>query len=125
MLKSQFDALLAQIDVLIQQCEECKISSSAEFDNLTVSELRARISKAQEAQANMDKVLQIELYHIIGMGNLSAAQEVQLCAKIREYSSYRSYIKSICSYTLQPTPKIPTKADYNCKVLKLNLNKKI
>lgn len=125
MLKCQFDKLLAQIDVLIQQCEECKISSSAEFDSLTVGELRARIAKAQEAQANMDKVLQTEFYHIIGMGNLSAAQEVQLCAKIREYTSYRSYIKVISAYALPVTPKIPTKADYNCKVLKINLNKKL
>ena len=125
MLKSQFEKLLAQIDVLIKQCEECKISSSAEFDSLTINELRAKIAKAQEAQANMDKVLQIELYHIIGMGNLNAAQEVQLCAKIREYSSHRSYIKAICSYALPATPKIPTKADYNCKVLKINLNKNL
>lgn len=55
MLKTQFDKLLAQIDVLIEQCEECKISSSA----------------------------------------------------------------------LPTTLRIPSKADYNCKVLKINLNKNL
>ena len=125
MLKKQFDGIISQIDTLIAKCEECKISSQAEFNALTIAEARKVIEKARAAKSDMDKVLQSELYHIIGMGNLSAAQEVQLCAKIKQYSSYRSYIKVICSYALPTTPKIPTNADYNCKVLKINLNKNL
>lgn len=125
MLKKQFDGIISQIDTLIAKCEECKISSQAEFNALTIAEARRVIDKARAAKSDMDKVLQSELYHIIGMGNLSAAQEVQLCAKIRQYGSYRPYIQAICTYELPATPGIPAKTDYNCKVLKINLNKKV
>ena len=87
MLKKQFDGIIAQLDVLIAKCEECKISSPADFNALTIAEARKIIEKARAAKSDMDKVLQAELYHIIGMGNLSAAQEVQLCAKIRQYGA--------------------------------------
>ena len=125
MVKEKFESLLNQITSLIDDCKSCVVYSSDELLKMTLAEIQKRIDKAQDIQSSMDTVLTTELYHILGMGNLSASQQLRFMSKVREYCSYRPYIKMLSQYNLPAVPSINNKAEYRCKTLKIKLTKSI
>jgi hypothetical protein len=57
----------------------------------------------------MTKICMVDLYHIIGMGNLSPNQMMKFTYAVQEYLSYRPRMKVIsqCLDTIENLPKIP------------------
>lgn len=57
----------------------------------------------------MTKICMVDLYHIIGMGNLSPTQMMKFTYAVQDYLSYRPRMKVIsqCLETIENLPKIP------------------
>ena len=114
-----------KLNDLISSSEAHVIRSKEEFDNLSLKQLRTRIENAKKIISDMDIIMQVEMYHILGMGDLTMSQQSIFISKIKKLCSYRSYLKAIAGYQIQSTPTIPEKSNYNCKVLGINLSKNI
>lgn len=127
MNKMQFTKVIESLDALIEECEETVFKSTDDANNAPYKDVQERFTKACELKSKMDRVLQAELYHIIGMGNLSADQSMKLIRKIKQYGDYRPYIQVMCGMQPPVMPKIPANSKYTCEVLgtKLKRHRKV
>lgn len=57
----------------------------------------AIIGEARELQGKMDRVMQSELCHLIGMGDLTVSQNIQLVNRIKLLGEYRPVVKTVAS----------------------------
>lgn len=121
MEKKCFNHVIKAYSSILERCENLMKISSGGFDDLTVREFRELITEAQDLQSKSDLILTNELYHLIGMGNLTAVQTSELCKIIKKIGNSRSYIKPIASYLLEKLPTVPDKSDYKCKVADIKL----
>ena len=57
----------------------------------------------------MTKIVMVDLYHIIGMGNLSPTQMMEFTYKMKDYLSYRPRIKVLAQHlnTIEGLPTLP------------------
>ena len=118
MKKEEFDIVKSNLQKLIDQCraEKDKIDIVGGFENLAIKEANRSIINAKNFKSKMDKVLMGELYHLIGMGNLSVTQTQTLCSMIKDLCSYRYLIECLAAMNpLTFTGKQNSK--YNCNVL--------
>lgn len=62
----------------------------------------------------MTKICMVDLYHIIGMGNLTPPQMMKFTYAIQEYLQYRPTIKAIAKHldSIFELPKIPVATQY-------------
>lgn len=122
--KQQFETVVKNFNNVLSRCEAIKnkVQKSSDFDKLTIAELRGLIEEAKLCISWQTSIFQNEIYHILGMGDLTPAQEVVFLNLIKRLGKTRSIVHIISCYQLSKTPTIPKKADYNCKVLGINLN---
>ena len=120
MQKQEFELAMTKLNHLISQCksQRDKIDNVCGFENLTVVECNKIITDSKNFKIRMDQVLNAELYHMIGMGNLNAIQLQIFCKGIKELTSYRYLIECLSQM------KVTTYADnqnstYNCRNLGL------
>lgn len=76
------------------------------FDHLTIGQVKELITKARALQSKTDTFLKDELYHIIGMGNLSASQTAALNKLVRGITEHRTLVKALASFP--PLPNKPS-----------------
>ena len=115
MNKDNFQTIQQTLEKRIAKCKEKldSILTTEDLDKLTIVEARALKSWAQTEQGMMDKIIGVDLYHIIGMGELSAVQTNLFLKLIKEYMSFRSDIKTIAGHlSLEQTPGLPSKSEY-------------
>lgn len=123
MEKTMFNQIITNYTKIATECEEfVKIGGDFDLENLTIKEFKELIAKARSLQSKSDGILHNELYHIIGMGNLTAAQTQKLCAVIKKIASARSYFKPVATYVLNKLPEVPDKSSYKCDVAGIKLN---
>lgn len=122
MKKDQFNKLLKSINDLIVECQKTVFTSEDEINNTPYKIVRNRVQHSDILKSKMDKVVQSELYHVVGMSNLTASQMSTFISKIRSLLYYRPFI--------QYTANIPTgytslskKKEYKCTVLDIPLKK--
>ena len=61
----------------------------------------------------MDQIIQKDLYHIIGMGNLTVSQHNLFIKLIKEYLSFRSDMKTIAGpFSIENIPGLPSQSEY-------------
>ena len=61
----------------------------------------------------MDAIISTDLYHIIGMGELTVTQTNTFLKLIKEYMSFRLDIKTIASnLTVENIPGLPSQSEY-------------
>ena len=122
MEKTQFAKLLGAVEFRAMRCETYLdgIESTEDLKRLTIgaaAELRAFCLAEEEA---MTKFLMVDLYHIIGMANLSPTQMMQFISAVKTYSSYRSRVKALSKLdSLSDLPTISETAKF--KLLTINL----
>lgn len=80
------------------------------INKLNVEDYNKFCTKARTLQGKMDKVMQNELYHLIGMGELTVAQSAVLLKMIKELGGYRTAVKTAASLT-ELTIKTPSIGD--------------
>lgn len=108
MKATQFKSITTVLNKYINKSAEiaktCVVDNQITFDHLTIGQAKVLAEEARDLQSKTDIFLTAELYHIIGMGNLSAAQSATLNKLVKEITTHRSVIK-----TLATIPSLPGK----------------
>lgn len=125
MKKAEFESLIGKMDQVLMYSTDVidKAGDTDKFENLSVKEARDVIDKAKRVQSIQDQLLTADLYHIIGMGNLNAAQLSKFNKIIGKIGATRAYIKKVATTNLQCViPGDPKKeCKYECKILGITL----
>lgn len=121
MLKEDYLKIIGCLDERISQCSKYldKIVDSSSLENLSLAETRDLKKFCVEEVVKMTRACMVDLYHIIGMGNLTGGQLTQLISKFKKYVSYRPDIKKISTHltSFDDIPKLPSKTRF--KLLEL------
>ena len=78
--------------------KELSLAKAAELKRFCIEEVEV-----------MTKIVMVDLYHIIGMGNLSPTQMMEFTYKMKDYLSYRPRIKVLAQHlsTIEDLPTLP------------------
>ena len=126
MQKEIFESLETNLNNLIKQCCDNVRRSSKDFDALPLSEIRVKINNCKKLQSRLDRLLQYDLYHIIGMGDLTSIQMSKFIAKIKKLSRLRCIVKEVANFGEQSFMhliNIPQKCKYEVKNFNITLEK--
>lgn len=109
MKHSEYQIIVENLSKQIEQCETAlsKYSLNArDIRKMTIKDLNESILSCRTALSEMDKFVKADLYHIIGMADLNAAQTSRIIKLTKELTSYRGDIKFVSG---QDTILIPKK----------------
>ena len=117
MEKEYYNKIINALDEKIKICKESfgSIKTKEDVENLSVVEARRLRDLAKTEVEDMTEIVMVELYHILGMGNLTAIQTTTFIRKMKEYLNYRPTMKNFSSAfnTLEDLPIIPPKRKYH------------
>ena len=118
MKTSEFKGIKTILNKYISQstsiAELCVVNDEITFDHLTIGQVKDLTEKARDLQSKTDTFLKDELYHIIGMGNLSASQVATLNKLVKDITVHRSVVKAVAGIPTLPT-KISSVSKYKSK----------
>lgn len=109
MKHSEYQVIVENLSKQIEQCETAlsKYNLNArDISKMTIKDLNESILSCRTALSEMDKFVKADLYHIIGMADLNAAQTSRIIKLTKELTSYRGDIKFVSG---QDTILIPKK----------------
>lgn len=117
MNKDDFEKIESGLTERVNLCEKYlgMISEDNPIENISLKQaLEARDFCIKEV-AIQTQILMVDLYHIIGMGNLSAMQAGKVNKLIKTYSTYRPDIKAISKWdgNLMNLPQIPKRTSFH------------
>lgn len=116
MKKERFQIIYNAINLRVALCriKLDNIGSVEDLQKLTLSEAQELRDFCIKEEAIMTKICQTDLYHIIGMGDLTPPQMMQFCFAVRDYLQYRSLIKTLAFNfnSISSLPNIPTESTY-------------
>lgn len=93
---------------MTQMINYCK-SVNGDYNRRHIT--NAARNKARKIQGNMDKIFANEVYHIIGMGDLTTTQTLKFNKMVKDLSKYRPVIKCVASMQLEQMAVAPVAAD--------------
>ena len=109
MKHSEYQIIVENLSKQIEQCETVLSKynlNTRDISKMTIKDLNESILSCRTAVSEMDKFVKADLYHIIGMANLNAAQTSRIIKLTKELTSYRGDIKFVSG---QDTILIPKK----------------
>ena len=121
MKKEEFDLVIGALQERLDNCEKYlgEIKTTEDLKNITIGQaLELRDFCVAEVE-KMTKIAMVDLYHIIGMGDLSVPQMMKFVFMIKAYLAYRPNIKSISKGfdSITELPKIPVKTKFKLLAL--------
>ena len=121
MKKEEFDLVISALQERLDNCEKYlgEIQTTEDLKNITIGQaLELRDFCVAEVE-KMTKIAMVDLYHIIGMGDLSVPQMMKFVFMMKTYLSYRPNIKSISKGfdSITELPKIPVKTKFKLLAL--------
>lgn len=121
MKKEEFDLVISALQERLDNCEKYlgEIKTTEDLKNITIGQaLELRDFCVAEVE-KMTKIAMVDLYHIIGMGDLSVPQMMKFIFLMKAYLSYRPNIKSISKGFdfITELPKIPVKTKFKLLAL--------
>lgn len=121
MKKEEFDLVISALQERLDNCEKYlgKIKTTEDLKNITIGQaLELRDFCVAEVE-KMTKIVMVDLYHIIGMGDLSVPQMMKFVFLMKAYLAYRPNIKSISKGfdSIAELPKIPVKTKFKLLAL--------
>lgn len=121
MKKEEFDLVIGALQERLDNCEKYlgEIKTTEDLKNITIGQaLELRDFCVAEVE-KMTKIAMVDLYHIIGMGDLSVPQMMKFIFLMKAYLSYRPNIKSISRGfdSMTNLPKIPVKTKFKLLAL--------
>ena len=125
MTKELFIKIQTALEVHISSCQLylSGINTTDDLRNLTLSQAQElqRFCKAEESA--MTKFAQGDLYHLIGMGDLTPPQMMKLTYLAKDWLQYRSTIKTLAFNfeQISKLPGLPVSAVYKLKLTDLVL----
>lgn len=121
MVKENFDKLITALDLRINNCKHnlSAIKTTVDLELLTIAQARDLKAFCIKELDTMTKILMVDLYHIIGMGDLTPIQMMKFIYKIKQYAEFRPDVKAIASQlnSIEVLPKIPTKTKFKLLAL--------
>ena len=115
MKHSEYQSIIENISEQISQCESALLKYNLnlqDINKMTVEDINTTISSCREMQQSMDKFVRDDLYHIIGMANLNAAQTSRIIKLTKELLSHRGDIKFIAGQNTILIPKKKKESAY-------------
>lgn len=113
--------MIKALDERISTCSTNfdKIKTTEDISNLSISEAIRLRAVARDEIDRMTTIAMVDLYHVIGMGNLTAIQLSEFIKKIRIYINYRPVIKSFANNlsSLDNLPQIERNTMYRLQEL--------
>ena len=121
MKKEEFDLVINALQERVDNCEKylSNIKTTEDLKNITIGQaLELRDFCVAEVE-KMTKIVMVDLYHIIGMGDLSVPQMMKFVFLMKAYLAYRPNIKSISKGfdSITELPKIPVKTKFKLLAL--------
>lgn len=121
MKKEEFDLVISALQERLDNCKKYlgEIQTTEDLKNITIGQaLELRDFCVAEVE-KMTKIAMVDLYHIIGMGDLSVPQMMKFIFLMKAYLSYRPNIKSISKGfdSMTNLPKIPVKTKFKLLAL--------
>lgn len=115
MKHSEYQIIVENLSKQIEQCETIlsKYNLNArDISKMTVKDLNESILSCRAAVSEMDKFVKADLYHIIGMADLNAAQTSRIIKLTKELTSYRGDIKFVAGQNTILIPKKKKESAY-------------
>ena len=86
MTKETFNKIKGTLETRIQRCQAylVGINTTDDLKRLTIEQAQQLIQFCREEEAMMTRVVQTDLYHIIGMGDLTPPQMMQFTYLIKD-----------------------------------------
>ena len=124
MKTSEFKGIKTILTKYINQsaelAEACVINDQITLDHLTIGQAKEMTVKARDLQSKTDSFLTTDLYHIIGMGNLSASQAASLNKLVKGITEHRTVIKTLAALPTLPN-KVANTSTYKANTFGLKL----
>ena len=123
--KEDFETIVSTLKTHTEGCASKldKIKTKNGIEEISVKELKELLEFCKSEYEIQTKILMVDTYHILGMGNLSASQLGTFTKLLKRYSSYRPDINTICKWNLDVfnLPKIPKKTKFRLLGFKIEL----
>ena len=121
MKKEEFDLVISALQERLDNCEKYlgEIKTTEDLKNITIGQALELKDFCVAEVEKMTKIVMVDLYHIIGMGDLSVPQMMKFVFMIKAYLAYRPNIKSISKGfdSIAELPKIPVKTKFKLLAL--------
>ena len=121
MKKEEFDLVIGALQERLDNCEKYlgEIKTTEDLKNITIGQAVELRDFCVAEVEKMTKIAMVDLYHIIGMGDLSVPQMMKFVFLMKAYLAYRPNIKSISKGfdSITELPKIPVKTKFKLLAL--------
>ena len=121
MKKEEFDLVIGALQERLDNCEKYlgEIQTTEDLKNITIGQALELKDFCIAEVEKMTKIAMVDLYHIIGMGDLSVPQMMKFVFLMKAYLAYRPNIKSISKGfdSITELPKIPVKTKFKLLAL--------
>ena len=115
-----FDIIRTNLESRINSCKEHldHIQTTEDLANISIREFVELKSFAKKEQVAMTEIVMVDLYHVLGMGELTVQQRNVFLKLINEYLSYRSDIKMLSVVdNIEKLPKLPSGSSFKLRRL--------
>lgn len=115
MKHSEYQIIVENLSKQIEQCETALSKYNLnvrDISKMTIKDLNESILSCRTALSEMDKFVKADLYHIIGMADLNAAQTSRIIKLTKELVSHRGDIKFIAGQNTILIPKKKKESAY-------------
>lgn len=116
MKNSEYQIIIKNINDQINECSAALSEYNMclrDFTKMTMENINATILSCRKVNGLMDKFVKDDLYHIIGMGNLNAAQLSHIVRLTKTLLKYRTDIKFFAVQSTITVPKRKECSTYN------------
>ena len=121
MKKEEFDLVISALQERLDDCKKYlgEIQTTEDLKNITIKQALELKDFCVAEVEKMTKIAMVDLYHIIGMGDLSVSQMMKFIFLMKAYLAYRPNIKSISKGfdSMTNLPKIPVKTKFKLLAL--------
>lgn len=119
MKQQTFADLTERMNALLNECQKWydRAGSGRDAMSLTIEAFNSAISEARALQSKCDKVVTTDLYHIIGMGNLSASQMSSFVKQIKKLNVYRHDLKWFSNSEKLSIRSYSNTSDYSASIM--------
>lgn len=119
--KEQFSTMMSALEARKNLCKTHlgEITTTDDLSKITLAKAADLKSFCIAEEAVMTNIVMVDLYHVIGMGNLTPPQMMKFTYAIHDYLEYRPTIKAIVKHldSIMSLPKIPIKTQYKLQGL--------
>lgn len=121
MTKEQFQKIMTALETRRSLCEKHlgELHITDDIGLLTLAQAADLKNFCIAEEEIMTKICMVDLYHVIGMGNLTPIQMMKFTYAMQKYLSYRPTIKAIVKHlnSISTLPKLPVETQYKLQGL--------